>query len=98
MSDFIDDYLQEQHDDFEYTRQLSPSAQVYHYLTDLPLHNAKRGVGPHLGQLDFYDGICPGNDAYAVIAHNLQTVCALQQRLLDLGQSTQIVVKERGDR
>jgi hypothetical protein len=93
LSDFIEDQLQEQHDEWMGERHDSPGARAYHYLSELPLGNRKPSGTTAFGELRFYDGICPGNDGLAVIAKNAATISYLQHRLIQLGEDVEIVIQ-----
>jgi hypothetical protein len=69
----------------------SPEAQALHYLAKLPLSNGT-GAGDPLGDLKFYYGTMPGADWHFVNAEGREVLTALQHRLRELGESTEIVV------
>jgi hypothetical protein len=74
-----------------YAVSQSPEAQALHYLERLPLSNGT-GAGDPLGDLKFYYGTMPGADWHFVNAEGREVLTALQHRLRELGESTEIVI------
>ncbi len=66
-----------------WTRIGSPMARAYKLLENLDLGPRLTGVDS-IGEIDFIDGPCPGNDYLAAHALGLVSVSLLQQRLNDL--------------
>jgi hypothetical protein len=87
--DIWDDYI-----DGAYAIKYSPEAQAFHYLNRLDLSNERfQGTkGEEIGDLEFYDGPMPGNNWHFVNAKGNLTLTALQHRLLELGENTQIII------
>lgn len=48
--------------------------------------------GEPLGELEFTEEPCPGNNAYLVSTKRIETLGGLQQRLLQLGHRVQVNV------
>jgi len=91
LDDQVDDRIWENYLEGPYSVYSSPEAQALHYLGGLPLSNGT-GAGDPLGDLKFYYGTIPGADWNFVNAEGREVLTALQHRLRELGESTQIVV------
>ena len=77
--------------EWEYTMHDAPTALAYSYLSGLQLAN-RQGRGEPLGELEFTEGPCPGNNACLVSTKRIETLGGLQQRLLQLGHRVQVNV------
>jgi hypothetical protein len=64
-------------------RRDSPSARAYRLLEGFDLGPAFSGKDP-VGEIEFIDGPCPGNDYLGVQAADQMSVALLQKRLTDL--------------
>ena len=91
LDDQVDDRIWENYLEGPYAVYSSPEAQALHYLDALPLSNGN-GAGDPLGDLKFYYGTMPGADWHFVNAEGREVLTALQHRLRELGESTEIVV------
>lgn len=92
LDDQVDDGIWESYLEGPYAVSRSPEAQALHYLAKLPLSNGT-GAGDPLGDLKFYYGTMPGANWHFVTADNTQIVTALQHRLRQLGESTEVVLQ-----
>ena len=92
LDDEVDDGLWENYLEGGYAVSRSPEAQALHYLANLPLSNGT-ATGDPLGDLKFCYGSMPGVDWHFVTADNKQIVTALQHRLRELGESTEVVLQ-----
>jgi len=92
LDDQVDDRIWENYLEGAYAVHGSPEAQALHYLSKLPLSDGKRQGDP-LGDLKYYYGTMPGADWHFVTADNKQIVTALQHRLRELGESTEVVIQ-----
>lgn len=71
-----------------------PSLEVFSFLDGLDLGPTDEEGEDLIGALDFIEGECPGSTYYAVEARDELTLHILQARLLDLGESVFISVRE----
>jgi hypothetical protein len=71
----------------------SPSAEAFRYLDSLDL-GPDFGARDGVGEIKFYDGVCPGNDSRVVTAPDKLSLSLLQKRLNDLGQHVAIKLTE----
>ena len=92
LEDQVDDGLWESYLEGGYAVSGSPEAQALHYLAKLPLSNGN-GAGDPLGDLKFYYGTMPGADWHFVNAEGREVLTALQHRLRELGESTELVLR-----
>lgn len=66
--------------------------KAFHYLSELPLINAKSSNGLSLGQLDFIQGDRPGSNLTYVRAEDTATLACLQHRLNELNEGVGIII------
>lgn len=83
--------LMQNYIEWEFCMHDSPTAEAFSYLSGLELAN-RQGRGESLGELEFAEGTCPGNNSCLVTTSSVATLGGLQQRLLQLGQRVQVNV------
>ena len=91
LDDQVHDRIWENYLEGPYAVHDSPEARALHYLDALPLSNGT-GAGDPLGDLKFYYGTMPGADWHFVNAEGREVLTAVQHRLRELGESTEIVI------
>ena len=69
----------------------SPSAEAFKYLDSLNL-GPDFGTANSVGEIKFYDGVCPGNDSRLVTVPDDLSISLLQKRLNDLGEGIVITM------
>jgi len=94
LSKDVDYDIWEDYIEGAYAIKESPEALAFHYLDRLDLSNERfnGSKGNELGDLEFYAGPMPGNNWHFVNAKGELTLTALQHRLLELGENTQIII------
>lgn len=67
----------------------SPCAEAFEYLESLDL-GPDFGTRDSVGEIRFYDGVCPGNDSRIVTAADDLSLSLLQKRLNDMGEDMMV--------
>jgi hypothetical protein len=88
----IPEGLQQYYLEYDYGQEKSSAGRAFNYLANLDLASRRAATSEPLGGLRFYDGCCPGNDAYLVLLDNVESIGGLQQRLLELGEKVAIQI------
>jgi hypothetical protein len=86
LDDEVDDWIVLDH----WVYDGSPSAEAFKYLECLDL-GPDFGSANGVGEIKFYDGVCPGNDSRLVTAPDDLSISLLQKRLNDLGEG--VIIK-----
>jgi len=87
----LDDYVDEWAIIDRWVYDGSPSAEAFKYLDSLEL-GPNFGSGDSVGEIKFYDGVCPGNDSRIVAAPDHLSLSLLQKRLNDPNECVQIKI------
>ncbi len=75
--------------DWEFSMHDAPTAQAFRFLSGLELAN-RQVRGEPLGELEFAEGTCLGNNSCLVTTRSVATLGGLQQRLLELGERVRV--------
>ena len=75
-----------------WARTESPNANAYHLLTSLDIGPELCGHPGEVGELNFIDGPCPGNDYLGVHVYDDLSISLLQHRMNVLGENIAVEV------
>ncbi len=93
MDELVPEGMLDYYNYWYYDTRYSPTASAFALLSELKLGENLPSLGKPLGSLSFYEGCMPGDNSTGVQASNLEVVSGLQQRLIQLGQEVEVVMR-----